>query len=66
MNLRGELSLFCQEISSYLFVSSASAKTRDLLWKNIIEIKGISAVLVYTDKTETGYTIVKHEKRLTR
>lgn len=59
-SIRGELSLFCQEISAYLFVSSASAKTRDLLWQDIIKVEGISAVLAYTDKTEVGYTIKKY------
>lgn len=61
-SIRGELSLFCQEISTYLFISSASAKTRDLLWKDIISIEGISAVLVYPDKTESGYAIRKYGK----
>lgn len=61
-SIRGELSLFCQEISTYLFISSASAKTRDLLWKDIIGIEGISAVLIYPDKTESGYTIRKYGK----
>ena len=61
-SIRGELSLFCQEISTYLFISSASTKTRDLLWKDIISIEGISAVLVYPDKTESGYAIRKYGK----
>lgn len=61
-SIRGELSLFCQEISTYLFISSASAKTRDLLWKDIISIEGISAVLVYPDKTESGYAVRKYGK----
>lgn len=33
-----------------------------MLWRDIIKIEGISAVLVYTDNTEHGYTIKKHGK----
>lgn len=59
-SIRGVLSLFCQEISTYLFISIASARTRDLLWEDIIKIDGIAAVLVYSDATESGYSIRKH------
>lgn len=58
-SIRGELSLFSQEIAPFTFVSSASAKTRDRLWEDIISIDGISAVLVYTDKNEQKYSIKK-------
>ena len=44
-SIRGELSLFSQEIAPFTFVSNASAKTRDKLWEDIINIDGISAVL---------------------
>lgn len=58
-SIRGELSLFSQEIAPFTFVSAASAKTRDRLWDDIISIDGISAVLVYTDKNEQKYSIKK-------
>lgn len=58
-SIRGELSLFSQEIAPFTFVSNASAKTRDKLWENIIKIDGISAVLIYTDKNEQQYSVKK-------
>ena len=51
-SIRGELSLCSQEIAPFTFVSSASAKTRDRLWEDIVNIDGISAILIYTDKNE--------------
>ena len=58
-SIRGELSLFSQEIAPFTFVSNASAKTRDKLWEDIIKIDGISAVLIYTDKNEQQYSVKK-------
>lgn len=58
-SIRGELSLFSQEIAPFTFVSSASAKTRDRLWEDIVNIDGISAVLIYTDKNEQKYSVKK-------
>lgn len=58
-SIRGELSLFSQEIAPFTFVSNASAKTRDKLWEDIINIDGISAVLIYTDKNEQQYSVKK-------
>lgn len=59
-SIRGELSLFTQEIAPFTFVSSASTKTRDLLWQDIIKIDGISATLIYTDSNELGYSVRTH------
>ena len=58
-SIRGELSLFSQEIAPFTFVSSASAKTRDKLWEDIVNIDGISAILIYTDKNEQKYSVKK-------
>ena len=58
-SIRGELSLFSQEIAPFTFVSSASARTRDRLWEDIVNIDGISAVLIYTDKNEQKYSVKK-------
>lgn len=58
-SIRGELSLFSQEISPFTFVSNASAKTRDMLWEDIVKINQVSAVMVYTGKNEQGYSIRK-------
>lgn len=58
-SIRGELSLFSQEIAPFTFVSNASARTRDRLWEDITNIDGISAVLVYTDKNEQKYSVKK-------
>ena len=58
-SIRGELSLFSQEIAPFTFVSNASARTRDRLWEDITNIDGISAVLVYTNKNEQKYSVKK-------
>lgn len=58
-SIRGELSLFSQEIAPFTFVSNASARTRDRLWEDITNIDGISAVLIYTDKNEQKYNVKK-------
>ena len=58
-SIRGELSLFSQEIAPFTFVSSASARTRDRLWEDIVNIDGISAILIYTDKNEQKYSVKK-------
>lgn len=58
-SIRGELSLFSQEIAPFTFVSNASAKTRDRLWEDIAKIDGISAILVYANKNEQQYSVKK-------
>lgn len=58
-SIRGELSLFSQEIAPFTFVSNASAKTRDRLWEDIVKIDGISAILVYANKNEQQYSVRK-------
>ena len=58
-SIRGELSLFAQEIAPFTFVSNASAKTRDRLWEDIVKIDGISAILVYANKNEQQYSVKK-------
>lgn len=58
-SIRGELSLFSQEIAPFTFVSNASAKTRDRLWEDITNIDDISAILAYTNKNEQKYSVKK-------
>ena len=58
-SIRGELSLFSQEIAPFTFVSNASAKTRDRLWEDIAKIDGISEILVYANKNEQQYSVKK-------
>ena len=59
-SIRGEMSLFSQEIAPYTFVSNASAKTRDRLWTDIMKVNGISAVMIYSSKNEIGYEVKKY------
>ena len=59
-SIRGEMSLFSQEIAPYTFVSNASAKTRDRLWTDIMKVNGISAVMIYSSKNEMGYDVKKY------
>ena len=49
--IRGEMSLFSQEVAPFTFVSNASAKTRDKLWDDIVNIEKISAVMIYSAKS---------------
>lgn len=55
-SIRGIMSLYAAEVAPFMFVSTASAKIRDELWNKIIEIEEISAILLYSDKNEQGYT----------
>ena len=55
--LRAEISFYAQEVSPYFFVSTASAKIRQQLWDKITSVDEIAAILLYTDATETGYSI---------
>lgn len=56
-SIRGEMSLFSQEVAPFTFVSNASAKTRDKLWDDILNIEKISAVMIYSAKSEFGYEV---------
>lgn len=55
--LRAEIAFYAQEIAPYFFVSTASAKIRQQLWNKITSADEIAAILLYTDATETGYSI---------
>lgn len=59
--IRGELTRFCYEIKPYVFLSTCPANTREYIW-NLLESEskeniGISATLIYSDKTEQKFSI---------
>lgn len=60
-NLRGDITLWLQEISTNVFVGNVSARVRDNLWDRIIEhIKNGSATMSYTTNNEQRYTFRTH------
>lgn len=59
-SIRGEMSLFSQEVAPFTFVSNASAKIREKLWADVIKIKNISAILICSAENEFGYTVKKY------
>lgn len=58
-SLRGDLTKWCQEIQTGVYVGNPSAKVRDLLWKRIEKnIGNGEATLVYNTNNELGYTFL--------
>ncbi|KRL76651.1 hypothetical protein FC36_GL001894 [Ligilactobacillus equi DSM 15833 = JCM 10991] len=56
-SLRGDLTKWCQEIQTGVYVGNVSAKIRDLLWKRIMDnIGNGEATIAYNTNTELGYT----------
>lgn len=56
-SLRGDLTKWCQEIQTGVYVGNFSARIRDLLWQRILEnIGNGEATVVYTTNNELGYT----------
>lgn len=54
--LRGDLTKWCQEIQTGVYVGNVSARIRDALWQRIMENIGAGeATLVYNAKNELGY-----------
>jgi CRISPR-associated protein Cas2 len=54
--VRGDLSLWCQEIVPGIYVGEVSSRVRDELWNRICENIGKGrAVMVYSTDTEQGY-----------
>lgn len=55
-SLRGDLTKWCQEIQTGVYVGNFSAKIRDLLWQRINKNIGSgSATMVYNINNELGY-----------
>lgn len=55
-SLRGDLTKWCQEVQTGVYVGSFSARIRDLLWKRILlNIERGEATLIYTTNNELGY-----------
>lgn len=57
ISLRGDLTKWCQEIQTGVYVGNFSARIRELLWHRIQQnIGNGEATLVYTTNNELGYT----------
>lgn len=58
-SLRGDLTKWCQEIQTGIYVGNFSAKIRDLIWQRINRNIGSGeATMVYTTNNELGYTFL--------
>ncbi len=56
--LRGELTRWILETKPGVFVGKISALVRDKLWKKICdEEPSVSAVIIYSDSTEQGFSM---------
>lgn len=56
-SLRGDLTKWCQEIQTGVYVGNVNAKIRERLWQRINENIGLGeASLVYNTNNELGYT----------
>lgn len=56
-SLRGDLTKWCQEIQTGIYVGNVNAKVRDLLWDRVQKNIGQGeATLVYNTNNELGYT----------
>lgn len=62
-SLRGDLTQWCQEIQTGIYVGNPNAKIRDLLWQRICQNIGSGeATLVYSVNNELGYGIKTNRK----
>lgn len=56
-SLRGDLTKWCQEVQTGVYVGNFSARIRDLLWERITKSIGNGeATLIYSTNNEFGYT----------
>lgn len=56
LSLRGDLTKWCQEIQSGVYVGNVNARIRDALWQRIIDSIGHGeATMVYNTNNELGY-----------
>ena len=57
MSLRGDLTKWCKEVQTGVYVGNFSARIRDLLWERITKSIGNGeATLIYSTNNELGYT----------
>ena len=66
-SLRGDLTKWCQEIQTGVYVGSFSARIREMLWSRILKNIGTGeATLVYSTNNELGYTFrtTRRDKRV--
>lgn len=62
-SLRGDLTQWCQEIQTGVYVGNPNSKIRELLWQRICENIGSGeATLVYSINNELGYGIRTNRK----
>lgn len=62
--LKGELSRWMIEPQAGVFVGRISARIRDKLWVKVQrDVKDGSAILVYSSRTEQGYSVLCHGDR---
>lgn len=62
-SLRGDLTQWCQEIQTGVYVGNPNAKIRDLLWQRVCRNIGSGeATLVYSVNNELGYGIRTNRK----
>lgn len=56
MSLRGDLTKWCQEIQTGVYVGNPNAKIRDLLWERVVaNIGNGRATMAYNTNNEIGY-----------
>jgi CRISPR-associated protein Cas2 len=63
MSLRGDLTKWCQEIQTGVYVGNPNAKIRDLLWERVVENIGSGrATMAYNTNNEIGYMFRSTDK----
>lgn len=63
LSLRGDLTKWCQEVQTGVYVGSFSARIRDLLWERIMEtVKNGEATMIYSTNNELGYAFRTNRK----
>lgn len=66
-SLRGDLTKWCQEVQTGVYVGNFNARVRDLLWSRILKNIGSGeATLIYNTNNEIGYTFetTRKDKRV--
>jgi CRISPR-associated protein Cas2 len=57
-SLRGELSRWLLQPKAGVFIGRLTARVRELLWEKVCQSRrGGGAMLIYTDRTEQGFTV---------
>ncbi|MCI1942735.1 MAG: type I-E CRISPR-associated endoribonuclease Cas2e [Lactobacillus sp.] len=63
MSLRGDLTKWCQEIQTGVYVGNPNAKIRDLLWERVVKNIGSGrATMAYNTNNEIGYMFRSTDK----